>query len=180
MTLSRFVGITGRPGIGKTTVFLRTVDSLRSLGITVGGFVSREVRVGSDRVGFEIVDLTSNKKGWLAHVSQCDGPRVGKYSVNTSDLVEIGVGAIRRSIHDDVLKAIAVDEIGPMELTSQDFIRAIGDAIESEKIVIATIHYRERNQILSMFNIKSPVIIFEVRIENRDRIHEDIKDAVML
>jgi nucleoside-triphosphatase THEP1 len=75
--------------------------------------------------------------------------------------------------------AIGVDEIGPMELTSQDFIRTVGDAIESEKLVIATIHHRETNQILSKFNFKSPVIIFEVRIENRDSIHDDIKDAVM-
>ena len=178
--MGRFVGITGRPGLGKTTVFLRTVDSLRSLGISVGGFVSREVRVGSDRAGFEIVDLNSNKKGWLARVNQRDGPRIGKYTVNTSDLVEIGVGAIRRSTQDEAINVIAVDEIGPMELTSQDFVRAIGDAIESEKIVIATIHYRERNQILSMFDIKSPVITFEVRIENRDSIHEGIRDAVML
>jgi nucleoside-triphosphatase len=180
MTLSRFVGITGRPGIGKTTVFLRTVESLRSLGITVGGFVSREVRVGSDRVGFEIVDLNTNKKGWLAHVNQRDGPRIGKYTVNTRDLVEIGVGAIKRCIHDQAVDAIGVDEIGPMELTSQDFIQTIGDAIESEKIVFATIHHRERNQILSMFDIKSPVITFEVGIENRDSIHEDIKHAVTL
>jgi hypothetical protein len=33
-----------------------------------GGIISREIRVGTERVGFEKLDLKSEKKGWLARV----------------------------------------------------------------------------------------------------------------
>jgi nucleoside-triphosphatase len=172
------VAITGRPGIGKTTTFLRVVDSLRSLGIGLGGFVSREVRVGGIRVGFEIMDLDSGAKGWLSHINQHDGPRIGKYRVNIGDLIEIGVGAIQRAIEEKSTKIIAVDEIGPMELTSSVFVRAVCDAIRSTKEILATLHYRERDQILAMFNLSIPAALFEVTLENRETIHNLIVDAV--
>jgi len=176
--LGRVVIITGRPGVGKTTVLIRAVDSLRALGLGVGGFVSREVRVRGVRIGFEIMDLTSGRKGWLAHIDQHSGPRVGKYGVNTSDLVEIGVGAIRRSIQEKSTSTIAVDEIGPMELTSSDFVQAINDVIKSTKTLLATVHYRERYQIFVMFNLNEPAAMFELTLENRETINNHIVHAI--
>ena len=38
--------LTGRPGIGKTTVLLKTVKILEEKGLKVGGIISREVRRG--------------------------------------------------------------------------------------------------------------------------------------
>ncbi len=178
IALSRAVIITGRPSVGKTTVFLRVVDSLRASGRIVGGFVSKEVRIGGSRVGFELVDLTSHRKGWLAHIDQPNGPRVGKYRVNTEDLVEIGVGAINNALLESRVDTIAVDEIGPMELTSQHFVRAISDALNSSKLLFATIHYRERERILSMFNLKATVQLFEIMIDNRETVYQKIMDAV--
>ena len=66
----RVLLLTGNPGVGKTTVLIKTVDSLKAEGISVGGMISREAREGNVRVGFEIIDLTNDKHGWLAHVNQ--------------------------------------------------------------------------------------------------------------
>jgi nucleoside-triphosphatase len=74
----RVLLLTGNPGVGKTTVLIKTVNALKAKGISVGGMISREAREGNVRVGFEIIDLTSNKHGWLAHVTQRTGPQVGK------------------------------------------------------------------------------------------------------
>jgi nucleoside-triphosphatase len=177
--LVRVVVVTGRPGVGKTTVFLHVTDSLRALGMGLGGFVSSEVRVRGDRVGFQIVDLNSNRKGWLAHVDQENGPKVGKYRVNTRDLVEIGVESIKTSIREGSIDVIAIDEIGPMELTSLEFVRAIRDAVNSEKTILVTVHYREKDRILSMFNLNGSGELFEVTPENRETIQKDIVDAVV-
>ena len=66
----RVLLLTGSPGVGKTTVLIKTVDALKAKGVSVGGMISREAREGNVRVGFEIVDLTNGKHGWLAHVNQ--------------------------------------------------------------------------------------------------------------
>ena len=173
------VVVTGRPGVGKTTVFLHVTDSLRGLGIGLGGFVSSEVRVRGDRVGFQMVDLNSNRKGWLAHVDRENGPKVGKYRVNTRDLVEIGVESIKTSIREKSIDVIAIDEIGPMELTSLEFVRAIRDAVNSEKTILVTVHYREKDRILSMFNLNGSGALFEVTPENRETIQKGIVDGVV-
>jgi len=177
--LDEAVLITGRPGVGKTTVFLQVVESLRASGVGFAGFVSREVRVEGDRIGFEIMDLASGRKGWLAHVNQPVGPRVGKYRVNLSDLIEIGVGSIQRSLQQRGVEVVAVDEIGPMELTCPEFARVIKDVTNAGKTLLATVHYRERDQILAMFDLKQKAKLFEVTLENRQKIDHEIVEAVI-
>jgi nucleoside-triphosphatase len=82
----RVLLLTGNPGVGKTTVLIKTVSALKTEGYSVGGMISREDREGETRVGFEILDLNSSRRGWLAHVSQKSGPQVGKYRVNIEEL----------------------------------------------------------------------------------------------
>jgi nucleoside-triphosphatase len=111
--------ITGAPGTGKTTVLTKTVNLLRERGFSVGGMLSREIREGGVRVGFEIIDLETQKRGWLANIKQSNGPQVGKYRVNIDDLEAVGVQAmIHAAAASDI---IAIDEIGPMELSSEKF-----------------------------------------------------------
>ena len=40
--LGRLVFLTGRPGVGKTSVLLRAVKDLRARGLRIGGMISRE------------------------------------------------------------------------------------------------------------------------------------------
>ncbi len=61
-TVKHILLITGPPGIGKTTILLKTVTILKERGLNVGGMLSREVRENGARVGFEILDLTSEKR----------------------------------------------------------------------------------------------------------------------
>jgi nucleoside-triphosphatase THEP1 len=81
LLLRRVLLLTGAPGVGKTTVLVKTVDVLKARGISVGGMISREARESNARVGFEIIDLIRGKRGWLAHVNQKIGPQVGRYRV---------------------------------------------------------------------------------------------------
>jgi len=90
----RLLLITGSPGSGKTTVLLNAIEALKVRGYSVGGMISREVRTCGTRVGFEILDLSNGRRGWLAHVNQKQGPRVGRYHVNLDDLNNIGARAI--------------------------------------------------------------------------------------
>ncbi|MFQ5949751.1 MAG: nucleoside-triphosphatase, partial [Nitrospiria bacterium] len=56
--------LTGRPGVGKTTLLER---ALRGLGVPIGGFYTREIREKGMRVGFQLTTW-GGKGGVLSHV----------------------------------------------------------------------------------------------------------------
>ena len=175
--LKRLIFLTGRPGVGKTSVLLRAVDILKAKGYKIGGMISREVRESGVRVGFEIVDFGTERKGWLAHVNQPTGPRVSKYRVNLTDLNTIGATSILNAVKDDDI--IVVDEIGPMELFSSDFKEAVIKAVESRKIMIGTIHYWARDPLINTIKAQKDAEILEVTPENREHLHTVLVGRVL-
>jgi nucleoside-triphosphatase len=158
--------------VGKTTVLLRVVESLKTKGYSVGGMISREVRSGGARVGFEVLDLSSDRRGWLAHVNQPSGPQVGKYRVNLDDLNGIGVKAIVQAV--DECDVIVIDEVGPMELFSEKFKEAVRRAVESEKVVVGVVHWKVRDRLIEEVKAREDTEIISVTYENRNRLHETI------
>ncbi|MHC3128888.1 MAG: NTPase [Candidatus Bathyarchaeota archaeon] len=175
-TLKPLILVTGPPGIGKTSILRRTVKELKNRKYDVGGMICREVREGGVRVGFEIMDLSTGTRGWLAHVNQPTGPRIGKYHVNLTDLDVIGVGAILDAIQNaDIL---AVDEIGPMELSSTAFSNALVKAVESSKPMLVTVHYGLRNSLVNSIKKREDTEILEVTYKNRENLHNLIANKI--
>jgi nucleoside-triphosphatase len=169
--------VTGRPGIGKTSVLLRAVEGLKSKGYKIGGMVSREVREKGVRIGFEIIDFYSGRKGWLAHVDQPDGPKVSKYRVNLNDLNVIGAGSIRDAAKN--AEIIVIDEIGPMELFSQAFREAVVEAMNSGKPLLGTIHFKARAPLINYIRNRDDAEIMEVTYENRTYLHNILIEKVV-
>jgi len=143
----------------------------------VGGMISREVREGGVRVGFEIMDFSTGQRGWLAHVNQPTGPQVSKYRVNLTDLDAIGVGSILDAIRNADI--IIVDEIGPMELFSSAFRDAVVQAVESNKPFLGTIHFRLSDSFINGIRKREDAEIFEVTYENRETLHNLIIEKVV-
>jgi nucleoside-triphosphatase len=170
--LKRLLLITGNPGVGKTTVLLKTIESLKAKGYSVGGMISREVRTHGTRVGFEISDLESGTRGWLARVDQEYGPRVGKYRVNLKDLDNVGAAAIIKAVK--TAGVVAIDEAGPMELNSQKFKEAVKAAVESEKLVVATVHWRATDKLIVDTKAREDAETFQVTYGNRAKTHKII------
>ncbi len=166
----RLLFITASPGTGKTSVLLKTIEVLKARGYSVGGMISREVRTCGARVGFEILDLSSGRRGWLAHVNQKHGPRIGKYRVNLEDLDNIGAEAIATAVEN--ADVVAIDEIGPMELHSECFKEAVMKAVESRKLVIGTVHWKARDRLIQEISAREDAEIYKVTYENRGNLHE--------
>jgi len=167
--VKRLFFITGRPGIGKTTILLNAANELKSIGCSVGGMLSREVRQKGTRIGFEVIDFITGQRGWLAHVNQPTGPQISKYRVNLHDLDQIGVKAIHNAVKD--AEVVIVDEIGPMELFSSAFKQVIKDVIDSRKLVLGVIHHSARDPIIDLIKKRDDTEVIEVTIENRQRLH---------
>jgi nucleoside-triphosphatase len=162
--LSKGLFITGRAGIGKTTVFLETIKSLKSKGIEIGGFVSQEVREKGRRIGFEVIDLHSSRKAWLAKVGDEGGPRVGKYVVQLKDFENVSIEALSYAMTSKKVDLIAVDELGPMELFSNIFRSFIKKIFIGNKPFLVTIHRRLIYDSLIPKNVE----LVEVTISNRE------------
>ena len=173
----RVLILTGSPGVGKTTVLAKTVSDLRGRGASVGGMFSREVRKGTLRVGFEIVDVAAAKVGWLAHVNQKTGPQVGKYRVNLADLDSVGAKAINEATES--CDIVAIDEIGPMELFSPKFKEAAKKALESSKLIIAVVHWNSQDKLVTEAKSREDAEVFTVTAENIETISETLVEKAL-
>lgn len=167
--MKRLLFVTGRPGIGKTTVIIEAVNGLKQRGYIVGGMISREVRHEGARVGFEVADLESGAKGWLAHVDQHEGPQVGKYRINLADFESVGVRAIRNALLRS--QVVIIDEIGPMELSSNAFIQIVKDALNSRKPILGVIHRNARDPVVEAIRRRNDIEISPVTFQNRGSLH---------
>jgi nucleoside-triphosphatase len=167
----------GQPSVGKTTILAAVVSELRARGISVGGMFSREVKESAVRIGFEIVDVSLAKVGCLANVNQKTGPYVGKYRVNLTDLESIGTQSISNAVKKN--DVVVIDEIGPMELFSDKFIEATKTALESEKLVIAVVHWKIDDKLIVEIKNRQDAEVFNVTTQNRDKLSEDLVERTV-
>ncbi|CAH8601992.1 unnamed protein product [Schistosoma intercalatum] len=156
MSTSNILLVTGRPGIGKTTLVSHVFEELLKNGIQAVGFKTEEVRQfysgKSTRFGFDVVLFDSSRtypRASLArlinHSSQQvqHQPRVGQYLVNISSFESLAIPCLQSIINDlenvssinnvrkDDLIICIIDEIGKMELCSSKFTYLIEKLISS-------------------------------------------------
>ena len=169
--MARRIGITGRPGVGKSTVVRRLIERVAAEKAEkkVGGMLTAEMREQGKRTGFVVEDISTGEKGILAHIRE-KGPKVGKYGVNIANLERIGVSAIEKAMENADI--IVIDEVGPMELKSKKFVNAVENAIESDKDMIVTVHWRANHPLVR--RIKDEFDMCEVTVANRDALHVQI------
>ena len=163
------IAITGRPGVGKSTVIAKVLEELDA---NVSGIQCSEIRSGGKRVGFRIQDIATGRAGILSHV-ECSGPAVGKYHVNLADLDDIGTNAIKKSANCDLL---VIDEIGPMELKSQHFILAVEHVLDSDRDMLVVLHHSSRHPLAR--RIREEFRIITVNEQNRDVLAEIISSCL--
>lgn len=128
------VGISGMPGVGKTTLAVKVVEAASSAGLRVGGFVTKEIRSGRERVGFSVVRLADGATAVLARVGAGGEPRVGRYVV---DLSACRLMAEALAAPADLL---VVDEVGAMEAKCPGFLDAVKSAVAAAPRALLVVH----------------------------------------
>ena len=167
MTIKERIVITGRPGVGKTTLIEKVISKL---SIPVGGMVTREIRKCGHRVGFSVVDIAMGTEGILAHIHQTSGPKMGRYRVNLHDLEHIGIAAINCALAAGSL--VVIDEIGPMEITCPAFIPAVERVIASDAAFIISTH--GKLDLPLIHRLRQECILYRVKLGNRDQLVQRI------
>ena len=125
--------LTGRPGSGKTSLIKQF---LAEITVKAGGFYTEEIRERGTRLGFRLVTL-DGREALLADIGLKKAPRVGKYGVDVAAMDRVGVPALLAASRDDDI--VVIDEIGKMELLSEEFRDAVMKIIGSGRRVLGTI-----------------------------------------
>jgi len=120
--------LTGRRGVGKTTVCQAVAELARRRGYRPGGVITPALYDSyGAKAGFEAVDVGSGERWPLARTAQeMGGPWVGPYSFDPAALDRAlkvlrraaiaGTGATNRRNSAVPCDLLMVDEIGPLEL----------------------------------------------------------------
>ncbi|XP_010266192.1 PREDICTED: cancer-related nucleoside-triphosphatase homolog isoform X2 [Nelumbo nucifera] len=172
--------VTGPPGVGKTTLVMRVLERIRTTNpnLKVQGFYTREVRQGTERVGFEVVTL-DGRKGPLASTTNSSPeslrwPNVGKYRVDVASFELLALPELQIKEDTDLF---IIDEVGKMELYSSSFFPAVLKVLESNIPVLATIPIpkfgRDIPGVARLRNHPGATI-FTLNPSNRDTMKEQI------
>jgi nucleoside-triphosphatase len=163
--------LTGRPGIGKTTLIKRLIEAS---SLSKGGFYTEEVREKGQRVGFSLITL-DGKRSLLAHLKTKSPYRVGRYGVDIDTFEAIGVESTRKAISTNDI--IIIDEIGRMELFSRKFREVVLQALKTGR-VIATIK-KGRGDFIDKIKSRKDVRVLKVNLENRETLSSKLIKIVI-
>ena len=163
--------ITGKPGVGKTTLVQKIIKRMRSANMA--GFYTAEIRSKGSRLGFELQGL-NGKRRTLAHVDIQSRHRVGKYGVHTGGVEEF---LEKLDLMNPDVELIVIDEIGKMELFSNRFRSLVCNVLNSDKQVLASIPIKG-NEFIQGIKQRVDIHLFEVTHGNRDHLPDAIVEGL--
>jgi nucleoside-triphosphatase len=165
--------LTGNPGVGKTTLIRAIAERLS--GINCAGFYTEEIRQSGERTGFRIMTLDGGKAA-LASIGT-KKPTVGKYSVRIEEFEKLVLRYI-----DPILTSAdlyIVDEIGNMELLSQQFRAKLTDLLAGPTNLLATIS-KKADGFVNQIKRRADAEIVEVTRSNRGELPEKLARKIKL
>ncbi len=155
--------LTGKPGSGKTTLLESFVERVPNKQ----GFVTREVRENGQRVGFELVS-SLGETATLASVNSDSPARVSRYGVELDQFNDFLTHL--PSVQADSL--LYVDEIGQMELFSEQFKQLVSSYLNTQNPYAGTISSVYRNTFTEAILGRDDIILLKVAENNRQQIRE--------
>lgn len=162
--------ITGLPKSGKSTLLEGLV--LRYNG-KAQGFITREIKKGDERTGFEIV--TSNgEHALLAQTEiETDYP-VGRFFVMPDNISM----ALESIIKLDSADLLYIDEIGQMQLLSQDFKTLLARYLNSDKTFLASVSQVFESTEIEYIIGQPDSFLFTLTESNRGGIEKSVNAAL--
>lgn len=129
------VFISGRPGVGKTTLIKKIILWMEREGIPFSGFITEEIREHGKRTGFKIINLSKGEEAILALRDHPSPVMVGRYGVLLENFEKVGIAALQADT-----PFLIIDEIGSMELASRKFKLRLKELLRKDSPhIVATI-----------------------------------------
>jgi nucleoside-triphosphatase len=171
--------ITGPPKCGKSTLVSKLIDFFSNKNYVIRGFTTPEIREKNNRIGFDIIDIYSGKKGKLARIGNYETKfKLGKYSIFIDEFEEIIKKSLENIIYNsqtaERVDLICLDEIGKMELFSEKFQTLITNLFQSNFPVIATIGQKVQHPVKDYILNLTGVVLFNLSRQNQQLIYDKI------
>lgn len=163
--------LTGRPGIGKTTLVCNLYQQLTEF--RVAGFFTSEIREKGIRKGFHISTFDGHERV-LAHKDYPARKKIGSYGVDLLALEEILFRLTNLKPLPDIW---LIDEIGKMESLSSEFRRFVEQLLADSIPLTATISIVATGW-LAQIHQRTDVQLFQVNESNRDHLSLEIADLL--
>lgn len=164
--------LTGTPHCGKSTLISKIVDKTRDKI----GFITHEIPDNAGgRFGFELSDMSDNK-AILAHVESKSPIRVSKYGVNIREFDSF----IKPLFDIAPRKLLYIDEIGQMELYSDDFIKLVRLYLDSDNNFIGTLSSIFDHELIEEIKSNPNHVIYEITVNNRDQLISELSKKLEL
>lgn len=176
MVKSLKIGISGVLGLGKTESLKNIIDMLSEEGISVGGMLTEPIMEDNRQVGFQVMNWQTKEKAVFAHLDLNSSIQVKGYNVDLDALNQVGVRAIEEAVEKEDL--ILVDEIGKIEVKSDEFNRVVKGALDVKKPMIITFNKKSRNSLLQDLRRRDDVRILELTDVNRDYLPFKVVDLL--
>jgi len=164
--------ITGKPGVGKTTLIREVAQRLKKYDPI--GFYTQEIRVNGHRQGFRLVSL-DGRFGILSHVEHKGSYRVGRYGV---DLVGFEKFLTGLDLCHSTSQLVILDEIGKMECLSIQFTAEMQTLLDSSKLIFAAIALKGEGFIRQVKQ-RPDCRLISVTLENREGLIDTVMAALL-
>ncbi len=174
MVKSLKVGISGVIGIGKTDTLKRIISMLSEEGVNVGGMITEPILEDNRQMGFQVMNWKTKEKAVFAHLSLDSQIRIKGYGVDLDALNQVGVRAVKDAIRNEDM--ILVDEIGKMQVESEEFNKIVKIALNVNKPMILTFNKKSRNPLLQDVRRRDDVRMLELTDVNRDLLPYKVVD----
>jgi len=147
------------PKSGKSSLLAKVIEGIPNKV----GFVTKEIRVNGERVGFEI-ETNNGKKAVLSHVDLKTPNKVSKYFVDVEALESVLPHV--SSFEDS--NVLYLDEIGQMQLFSEKFKDAVLKFLNSKNTCVATLSAVYEDDFIESIKKRDDIILVELTEENRE------------
>ncbi|MCS7280798.1 MAG: NTPase [Desulfobacterota bacterium] len=169
---SKKIVLTGRPGVGKTTIVKNVV---KALGGSVLGFWTEEIRdpEGVKRIGFSL-NTTEGERIVFSSVNIVSPFKVGKYGVDVLIFEKHALPLLKKA-KKEKKSLIVIDEIGKMELFSNKFAEIAEKIVfECENPFLGTIPSFDVHPLVHKIRNSRKVTLFHVSERTRAYIGKEI------
>ena len=152
--------ITGVPHSGKSTLIKSIISNVEKKV----GFLTNEILENDQRIGFEI-ETSNSERFMLADINKKTNYQLSKYYVNVENLDKAIFSLPRYNMND----LLYIDEIGRMELYSENFKKLTSKYLNSDNICVATITKVYTDEYIEGVKRRNDIILVGLTEENRPK-----------
>lgn len=162
--------ITGRPKSGKSTILSELIAGIASRR----GFITKELVKNQRRTGFVVEDM-NGLRSVLAQTQNPTSLQVGRFYVHPEVLAEF----TRNLAHPKTGELLYLDEIGQMQLYSNDFRSLVEEYLDAQNDFAATISSVYSNEFTMRIFNRDDILLFHLTDINRYEVKKSLSIALV-